>query len=79
MENVKLMNMCKIIDPTTKKVLVITNSMYEDYMDWCRDNYSNIANFNKAKKVSNGTETYFTKDQLDMISYYIILIFLQML
>lgn len=53
---------------TTKKVLVITNSMYEDYMDWCRDNYSNIANFNKAKKVSNGTETYFTKDQLDMIS-----------
>lgn len=53
---------------TTKKVLVITNSMYEDYMDWCHDNYSNIANFNKAKKVSNGTETYFTKDQLDMIS-----------
>ena len=53
---------------TTKKVLVITNSMYEDYMDWCHDNYSNIANFNKAKKVSNGTETYFTKDQLEMIS-----------
>lgn len=53
---------------STKKVLVITNSMYEDYMDWCKDNYSYIANFSKTKKVSDGTETYFTDDQLDMIT-----------
>ncbi len=52
---------------STIKVLVITNSMYEDYMDWCKDNYSYIANFNKTKKVSEGTDTYFSNDQLDMI------------
>ena len=52
---------------STKKVLVITNSMYEDYMDWCKDNYSYISNFNKTKKVSEGTDTYFSTDQLDMI------------
>ena len=52
---------------STIKVLVITNSMYEDYMDWCKDNYSYIANFNKTKKVSDGTDTYFSSDQLDMI------------
>lgn len=52
---------------STIKVLVITNSMYEDYMDWCKDNYSYIAEFNKTKKVSEGTDTYFSNDQLDMI------------
>lgn len=52
---------------STIKVLVVTNSMYEDYMDWCKDNYSYIANFNKTKKVSEGTDTYFSNDQLDMI------------
>ena len=52
---------------STIKVLVITNSMYEDYMDWCKDNYSYISNFNKTKKVSEGTDTYFSTDQLDMI------------
>ncbi len=52
---------------STIKVLVITNSMYEDYMDWCKDNYSYIANFNKTKKVSEGTDTYFSNEQLDMI------------
>ena len=67
---------------STIKVLVITNSMYEDYMDWCKDNYSYIANFNKTKKVSEGTDTYFsnlfqeivlTRKQLnvyDKIYYY---------
>lgn len=52
---------------STIKVLVITNSMYEDYMDWCKDNYSYISDFNKTKKVSEGTGTYFSNDQLDMI------------
>jgi len=52
---------------STIKVLVITNSMYEDYMDWCKDNYSYISDFNKTKKVSEGTDTYFSNDQLDMI------------
>lgn len=52
---------------STIKVLVITNSMYEDYMDWCKDNYSYISDFNKTKKVSEGTDTYFSNDQLNMI------------
>ena len=52
---------------STIKVLVITNSMYEDYMDWCKDNYSYISDFNKTKKVSEGTDTFFSNDQLDMI------------
>ncbi|MBQ3020790.1 MAG: CHAP domain-containing protein [Bacilli bacterium] len=52
----------------TKKVLVITNSMYEDYMDWCKDNYSYIANFSKTKNISDGIETYFTDEQLEMIT-----------
>lgn len=54
-------------EESTIKVLVITNSMYEDYMDWCKDNYSYIANFNKTKKVSEGNDTFFSSDQLDMI------------
>jgi len=53
---------------STKKVLVITNSMYEDYMDWCKDNFSYISNFSKTKNIFDGTETYFTDDQLDMIT-----------
>ena len=52
---------------STIKVLVITNSMYEDYMDWCKGNYSYISEFNKTKKVSEGTDTFFSNDQLDMI------------
>lgn len=54
-------------EESTIKVLVITNSMYEDYMDWCKNNYSYIANFNKTKKVSEGNDTFFSGDQLDMI------------
>ena len=57
---------CNTVESTIK-VLVITNSMYEDYMDWCKDNYSYISDFNKTKKVSEGTDTYFSTDQLDMI------------
>lgn len=52
---------------STEKVLVITNGMYSDYMDWCKDNYSVIADFNKKKKVSDGNDTYFSSDQLEAI------------
>lgn len=48
-------------------VLVITNGVYEDYMEWCQKNYSHIATFNKNKKVTDGTDTWFTNDQLDIL------------
>lgn len=51
----------------TVKVLIITNGMYGDYMDWCKNNYSIIADFNKKKKVSDGSDTYFSSDQLEVI------------
>lgn len=55
---------------TTEKeipVLVITNGVYEDYIDWCKNNYSKIASFNKSKKVTDGTDTWFSSDQLDIL------------
>lgn len=48
-------------------VLVITNAVYEDYIDWCKNNYSKIALFNKNKQVTNGLDTWFSKDQLDSL------------
>lgn len=48
-------------------VLVITNAVYEDYMEWCQVNYSKIALFNKNKKVTDGTDTWFSNDQLDIL------------
>lgn len=51
----------------TKKVLIITNGMYGDYMDWCKNNYSIIADFNKKKKVSDGNDTYFSSEQIEVI------------
>lgn len=48
-------------------VLVITNAVYEDYIDWCKNNYNKIALFNKNKKVTAGLDTWFSKDQLDLL------------
>lgn len=48
-------------------VLVITNAVYEDYIDWCKNNYSIISEFNKNKKVSDGSDTWFTNDQLELL------------
>lgn len=48
-------------------VLIITNGMYEDYMDWCRKNYSYIADYNKKKKVTDGSDTWFSNDQLEIL------------
>lgn len=48
-------------------VLVITNSVYEDYIEWCKNNYSKIASFNKSKGITNGSDTWFSNDQLDML------------
>lgn len=48
-------------------VLIITNAVYEDYIDWCKNNYSKIALFNKNKQVTNGLDTWFSKDQLDSL------------
>ena len=48
-------------------VLVITNSVYEDYIEWCKNNYSKIASFNKSKGITNGSDTWFSNDQLDLL------------
>lgn len=55
------------VTESTKPVLIITNSMYDDYLDWCKSNYSYIASFNKKKKVTNGSDTWFSNDQLDLL------------
>lgn len=55
------------ITESTKPILIITNGMYDDYMDWCRSNYSYIAEFNKKKKVTNGSDIWFSDDQLDIL------------
>lgn len=48
-------------------ILVITNGVYEDYIEWCKKNYSVIASFNKQKKITDGTDTWFSTDQLDLL------------
>ncbi len=52
----------------TTKVMIITNGTYEDYMSWCRDNFSVISDFNKKKSVFTTTQTYFTSEQLEIIN-----------
>ena len=49
------------------KVLIITNCVYEDYIEWLKQNYSYISNFNKKKNVSDGNDTYFSNEQLETI------------
>lgn len=51
----------------TIKVLVITNGMYEDYLDWCKENYTYISDYNKKKGKSDGSDTYFLQDQLNIM------------
>lgn len=51
----------------TVKVLVITNPSYQDYMDWCKNNYSVIAQFNANKKVGTIADKYFNTAQLETI------------
>ncbi len=51
----------------TIPVLVITNGVYEDYVEWLNSNYSKIADFNKKKKVSDGSDTSFSDDQKEML------------
>lgn len=55
------------VTESTKPVLIITNGMYDDYLEWCKSNYSYIASFNKKKKVTNGSDTWFSNDQLDLL------------
>ena len=52
---------------STIPVLVIINGMYDDYMEWCKNNYHHIAEFNKKKGVTDGTDTWFSNDQLDIL------------
>lgn len=52
---------------TTIPVLVITNGVYEDYLEWLNNNYSKIADFNKKKKITDGTDTSFSNDQKEML------------
>lgn len=51
----------------TIPVLVITNGVYEDYLEWLNNNYSKIADFNKKKKITDGTDTSFSNDQKEML------------
>lgn len=51
----------------TIPVLVITNGVYEDYLEWLNNNYSKIADFNKKKKVTDGSDTSFSDDQKEML------------
>lgn len=55
------------VTESTKPVLIITNGMYDDYLEWCKSNYLYIASFNKKKKVTNGSDTWFSNDQLDLL------------
>ena len=49
------------------KVLVISNASYQEYLDWCKNNYKIIAQFNTKKKVGTFADTYFNKAQLETI------------
>lgn len=49
-------------------VLVITNGVYEDYLEWLNNNYSKVADFNKKKKVTDGSDKSFSDDQKEMLS-----------
>lgn len=49
------------------KVLVISNASYQEYLDWCKNNYKVIAQFNTKKKVGTFADTYFNKAQLETI------------
>ena len=51
----------------TIPVLVITNGVYEDYLEWLNKNYSKIADFNKKKKVTDGSDTSLSDDQKEML------------
>lgn len=48
-------------------VLVITNGVYEDYLEWLNNNYSKVADFNKKKKVTDGSDKSFSDDQKEML------------
>lgn len=49
------------------KVLVISNASYQEYMEWCKNNYSVIAQFNAKKKVGTIADKYFNQAQLETI------------
>ena len=48
-------------------VLVITNGVYEDYLEWLNNNYSKVADFNKKKKVTDGSDKSISDDQKEML------------
>ena len=52
---------------TTKKVLVITNATFEEYMDWCNNNFSYIKTFMQNKKVTSEETDKFDSIQLELI------------
>jgi len=49
------------------KVLVITNGTYEEYLEWCKNNFIYISNFNKEKGILTTNENYFTSEQMELI------------
>jgi len=49
------------------KVLVITNPTYEDYIEWCKDNFSYINDFFVEKNITSESNVFFTTEQIELI------------
>lgn len=52
----------------TIHILTITNPGYDDYMSWSKDNFKHIKTFLRDKEILKKGQTYFTKEQLDVIN-----------
>lgn len=52
----------------TIHILTITNPGYDDYMSWSKDNFKYIKAFLRDKEILKKGQTYFTKEQLDVIN-----------
>lgn len=54
---------------TTKKVMIITNATLEDYLVWCKNNFSYIKKFMTDKKIFGYVDNNFDSLQLETINY----------
>ena len=54
---------------TTKKVMIITNATLEDYLVWCKNNFSYIKKFMNDKKIIGYVDNNFDTLQLETINY----------
>lgn len=54
-------------EETTTKLMVITNAGYDEYMEWCNNNFSYIYSFMQKKGVSEFSSSGFNSLQLELI------------